>query len=76
MTTNSLPTPIFRRLRGYSSDPSLSVQLETALVNEAIFKIRWEDQLKTGPVGEYLEVVDFDPASNCFYEGFGLLPAG
>jgi hypothetical protein len=63
-----VPTPIFRRLRGYSFDPSLSVQLDTALVNEAVFKIRWEEQLKTGPVGEYLEVVDFDPASNCFYE--------
>ena len=68
MNNNSVPTPIFRRLRGYSFDPSLSVQLDTALFNEAVFKIRWEGQLQPGPVGEYLEVVDFDPASNCFYE--------
>lgn len=68
MTSSALPAPISRRLRGYSFDPSLSVQLETALVNEAIFKIHWEDHLKIGPVGEYLEVVDFDPASACFYE--------
>lgn len=68
MVNNSVPTPIFRRLRGYSFDPSLSVQLETALVNEAVFKIRWEEHLEIGPVGEYLEVIDFDPASNCFYE--------
>lgn len=72
MTDNGVPTPIVRRLRGYSFDPSLSVQLETALVNEAVFKIAWEDQLKVGPVGEYLEVVDFDPASNCFYEPVNL----
>ena len=26
------------------------------------------DFLQPGPVGEYLEVVDFDPASNCFYQ--------
>ncbi|HEX8464469.1 MAG TPA: hypothetical protein VF627_07605, partial [Abditibacterium sp.] len=26
------------------------------------------DFLRPGPVGEYLEVVDFDPASGCFYE--------
>lgn len=26
------------------------------------------DFLQPGPVGEYLEVVDYDPASNCFYE--------
>ena len=68
MANNRVPTPIFRRLRGYSFDPSLSVQLDTALVNEAVFKIRWEEQLQTGPIGEYLEVIDFDPASNCFYD--------
>jgi hypothetical protein len=67
MMNNGIPTPTFRRLRGYSFDPSLSVQLDTALVNEAVFKINWEEHLEKGPVGEYLEVVDFDPASNCFY---------
>src|SRR6185503_1902678 len=56
-----------RRLRGYSFDPSLSVQLETALVNEAVFKVRWEKELEKGPVGEYVEVVDYDPASKVFY---------
>ncbi len=66
MTNNGVPTPIFRRLRGYSFDPSLSVQLDTALFNEAVFKIRWE-ALGKGPVGEYVEVVDHDPASGCFY---------
>jgi len=61
-------TAMYRRLKGYSFDPSLSLQLDTALVNEAIFKIRWESSLKPGPVGEYLEIVDYDPASKCFYE--------
>ena len=67
MATNGVPPPSIRRLRGYSFDPSLSVQLDTAVVNEAVFKVRWEKDLKEGPVGEYLEVVDFDPASKCFY---------
>lgn len=67
MNNDIAPTPIFRRLRGYSFDPSLSVQLETAVVNESVFKIRWEEKLQMGPVGEYLEVVDVDPASNSFY---------
>jgi hypothetical protein len=44
------------------------VQLDTALFNETVFKVRWDESLKVGPVGEYLEVVDFDPASQCFYE--------
>ena len=67
MTTKTVPPPVFRRLRGYSFDPSLSAQLDTVLVNEAVFKIHWEKNLQIGPVGEYLEVVDFDPASGCFY---------
>jgi hypothetical protein len=62
-----IPVPVYRRLRGYSFDPSLSVQLDTALINEALFKVRWENDLQIGPVGEYLEVIDFDPATNCFY---------
>ncbi|HET7229019.1 MAG TPA: hypothetical protein VFJ16_03420 [Longimicrobium sp.] len=60
-------SPAFRKLRGYAFDPSLSTQLETAVVNEVVFRVRWEKELGAGPVGEYLEVVDFDPASGCFY---------
>jgi hypothetical protein len=83
--------PPFRKLRAYAFDPSLSTQLETAVVNEVTLKVPWEegdvggtpcesntDQgrepnpfqtgLGVGPVGEYLEVVDYDPASGCFYE--------
>ncbi|MFP5406824.1 MAG: hypothetical protein ACLGHY_10980, partial [Gammaproteobacteria bacterium] len=54
-------------MRGYAFDPSLSTQLETAVVNEMAFRVRWERALGPGPVGEYLEVVDYDPASGCFY---------
>jgi hypothetical protein len=58
--------PTTRRLRGYAFDPSLSVQLETMLVNEVTFKVPWEE-LSYGPIGEYLEVVDYDPSSASFY---------
>jgi hypothetical protein len=60
------PQPTHRLLRGYAFDPSLATQLETALVCEITYKVPWE-QLKPGPIGEYVEVVDFDPASGCFY---------
>lgn len=76
---NTVPKPVFRRLRGYAFDPSLSVQLDTAVVNETIYKVVWEDEsldpdkgLMPGPVGEYLEIVDFDPASDCFYNPVNL----
>ncbi|HEX6162693.1 MAG TPA: S8 family serine peptidase [Vicinamibacterales bacterium] len=59
--------PAFRTLRGYSIDPSLTTKLETAPISQVLFKLPWEP-LKPGPVGEYLEVIDVDPASGCFYE--------
>lgn len=60
------PVPTHRSLRGYAFDPSLATQLETALVSEITYQVPWEE-LQPGPVGEYVEVVDFDPASACFY---------
>ena len=67
---NLMEYPVFRRLRGYAFDPSLSVQLETVLLNEVVFKVKWEDEedgFGRGPRGEYIEVVDYDPASKCYY---------
>lgn len=64
---NPVPRPAFRRLRGYAFDPSLSLEIDTAIINEVVFKVQWDATLLKGPVGEYLEVVDFDPASSCFY---------
>ena len=59
------PRPVYRRLRGYAFDPSLSVQLDTAVINETVYKVEWEGKsasngggLEPGPRGEYLEVVD------------------
>lgn len=59
--------PQWRRLRGYAFDPGLSLQFETVAINEIIFRVPWEE-LEQGPVGEYVEVIDFDPASNAYYD--------
>lgn len=59
--------PPFRKLRGYAFDPSLSLQMDTATINDITYKIMWEDDLKPGPVGEYIEVIDFDPTVKKFY---------
>src|SRR4051794_12518037 len=58
--------PPFRKLRVYAYDPSLGWQIETAVINQMILQVPWEE-LKPGPVGEYLEVVDVDPPSRCCY---------
>src|SRR5262245_26020612 len=63
----TLPPPAFRKLRGYAFDPSLSLKLETASINHTVFQVPWEP-LEPGPCGEYLEVLDYDPASACWYE--------
>lgn len=60
------PQPVFRCLRGFALDPSLRNHLDTVPVSLMIFKVPW-DVLSPGPAGEYLEVIDYDPASKCFY---------
>ena len=61
-----VPAPTSRRLRILAFDPSLAQQLETSTFNEIRVAIPWEP-LTAGPVGEYVEVVDYDPASGVFY---------
>jgi hypothetical protein len=62
-----LAQPTRRRLRVYAYDPSLGTRLETLGINEAVVDVPWEEDLQAGPVGEYLEVIDVDPASQCSY---------
>ena len=62
-----IPFPDRRVLRVFAFDPSLGTVSETAAINETTIDIDWEDDLKPGPVGEYIEVVDVDPASRAAY---------
>lgn len=70
-----------RKLRVYAFDPSLGRQLLTTRANEIVVSIPAEmefiSQQKSaggqksdfrGPVGRYLEVVDYDPVSQLFYD--------
>jgi hypothetical protein len=61
------PKPTTRPLRVYAYDPSLGARLATLGINEGTLEVRWEDKLAPGPVGEYIEVIDVDPASSCCY---------
>jgi len=64
----NLQLPPIRPLRIYAFDPSLDLQIGAATMNQVTARIRWEADLKPGPVGEYLEVIDIDPASSAAYE--------
>jgi hypothetical protein len=65
------PVPMSRRLRVYSFDPLLGTRLESSSVSRMIIELPWDwadgHSLRPGPVGEYLDVIDHDPASGCFY---------
>ena len=72
-------TPPFRKLRGYAVDPSYSIMLSTMDINELVYQVPWEelepwgdDEQGSYPIGEYLEIVDRDPASDRFYEPVNL----
>jgi len=68
------PPPPNRRLQIFATDPSSGRRLATAFLNVAIAEVPWETRpdgetlLQPGPIGEYLEVVDVDPASGVAYE--------
>jgi hypothetical protein len=59
--------PVSRRLRVLAFDPSLATRLETSAMNEITVDVPWEEGLEPGPIGEYVEVVDCDPASGVVY---------
>jgi hypothetical protein len=60
------PVPAYRTLRGYALDPTLAQRLQTATISEITLRVPWEP-LEPGPTGEYLEVIDYDPSTKCFY---------
>jgi hypothetical protein len=66
-----MKTPAYRYLRGYSLDPGFSTRLETAGINEVLYQVPFEE-LQPGPCGEYIEVIDCDPPSGCWYEPIDL----
>jgi hypothetical protein len=68
LSDDLVPEPVHRKLRIFALDPSIAARTETAGIGEITIPIPWEKHLLPGPVGEYIEVVDADPASGCFYK--------
>ncbi len=61
------PLPAARRLRVFALDPALANDFATVRLSTTTITVPYEDDLRPGPVGEYIEVVDVDPASNRVY---------
>ncbi len=59
--------PNTRRLRVFAFDPLFNTELSTFSINQATIELPW-DEIEPGPVDEYLEVIDIDPASGAAYQ--------
>ena len=63
--------PDFRRLRVFSFDPLMATELDSLGTEQITLELPWDfadgNLLQPGPVGEYIEVIDCDPASGCVY---------
>lgn len=70
--SNLIPEPLARKLRIFAFDPSVAAQFDTSGISEITIGVPWEGGLLPGPVGEYIEVVDADPASGAFYRPIDL----
>lgn len=66
-----MPRPSYRKLRGYAFDPSFSSTISRRQSNQVTYKVRWE-ATTPGPCGEYIEIIDYDPTKECFYEAINL----
>ena len=67
----SVPPAAMRKLRVFSFDPLYATELESLGAEQLTIELPWDfadgNRLEPGPVGEFVEVVDYDPASGCFY---------
>lgn len=61
------PLPNRRRLRIFSFDPALAARYDLVGMSGITIDIPWEKDLKPGPIGEYVEVIDIDPGSKAAY---------
>lgn len=73
MNIPSQKKPSFRRLRAYAFDPSLALKIDTLKISHLTYAVTWED-LEPGPIGEYLEIIDYDPSlgNGIFYKPIDL----
>jgi hypothetical protein len=63
-----IPDPTARKIRIFAFDPGTAAEFDTIGIGEITIPVLWEKNLLPGPVGEYIEVIDADPASGVLYK--------
>lgn len=61
-----------RSLRVYAFDPSRGKRPD----NRLTVAVPWEENLKRGPEGKKIAVIDYDGSNDCYYEGVDLGESG
>ncbi|MEM1052190.1 MAG: hypothetical protein AAGI28_08855 [Pseudomonadota bacterium] len=67
--SNSVSFQPPRRLRVFSFDPTTGNRHTNRAIRDIVVSVPWEldPDVGLGPDGEYLQIVDYDPSSECFY---------
>ncbi|MEA5402777.1 hypothetical protein VB776_07620 [Arcicella sp. DC2W] len=60
--------PTFRKLKGYAFDPSFSSTIGKRQSNQVVYKVRWEEINAENPFGEYIDIIDYDPSLDVYYD--------
>ena len=63
-----------RKLRVFSFDPATGNRHANRRIREIVITVPWEldPDVGVGPDGEYIQIVDYDPASGFFYDPIDL----
>jgi hypothetical protein len=59
----TIPEPRTRALKVYALDPSAGQYIGNVMT----VRIRWERNLRPGPIGRRFAVIDYDAANRCYY---------
>ena len=60
---SNLNEPSFRPLKVYAFDPTRGRTLGNYMTINNLF-----ESLKPGPIGKYIEVIDYDASNKCYYQ--------
>lgn len=59
-----------RRLKAFAFDPTTAKAYANRRLSDVVISLPWDmdPEVTPGPIGEYLEIIDHDPAASAFYE--------
>ena len=66
-SVNNIKRPLFRPLKIYAFDPTRGRTLGNYMTINTPY-----EELRRGPIGKHLEVIDYDASNECYYQAVDL----